>query len=89
MAKASKPSAKDDQPLTFEAALARLEEIAAKLEDGNLALDEAITLAEEGLTLSAYCDTQLTAAQGKVEQLVSRMGAATVEPFPNTGEEEE
>ena len=36
---------------TFEQALARLEEIAARLESGELALEEAIALAEEGLKL--------------------------------------
>jgi len=77
---------------TFEKALARLEEIAARLEAGDLALEEAIALAEEGLKLSQFCEKQLTEAEGKVEQLVERMGAVGVEPLrteAGSGAEEE
>jgi exodeoxyribonuclease VII small subunit len=75
---------------TFEQALARLEEIAARLESGEPALEEAIALAEEGLKLSQYCEKQLTEAEGKIEQLVERMGAVGVEPLEHTaGEDEE
>ncbi len=66
---------------SFEDALARLEEIANRLESGELALDEAIALAEEGLKLSQFCEKQLTEAEGKIEQLVERMGAVAVEPM--------
>jgi len=66
---------------TFEQALERLEEIAAKLEAGDLALEDAIALAEEGLKLSQFCEEQLTQAEGKIEQLVERMGTVSVEPL--------
>jgi exodeoxyribonuclease VII small subunit len=86
--KPKRPS-KDEQPKSFETALTRLEEIAAQLEDGSLALDEALALSEEGMKLSDYCEKQLTEAQGKVEQLIERMGAAATEPFAATQEDEE
>lgn len=74
---------------TFERALARLEEIAERLESGELALEEAIALAEEGLKLSQYCEKQLAEAEGKIEQLVERMGAVGVEPLAAAGGEDE
>ena len=81
--KAAKPSP------TFEDALSRLEEIAGKLEGGDLALEKAIALAEEGLALSQFCEKQLTQAEGKIEQLVERMGAVELEPLGDETEKEE
>jgi exodeoxyribonuclease VII small subunit len=72
---------------SFEAALARLEEIAARLESGELPLEEAIALAEEGRQLSETCERQLTEAEGKIEQLVERMGAVEAEPLAAATEE--
>jgi exodeoxyribonuclease VII small subunit len=71
----------------FEQALARLEEIAACLESGELALEEAIALAEEGLKLSQLCERQLTEAEGKIQQLVERMGVVGLEPLRADSEE--
>jgi exodeoxyribonuclease VII small subunit len=55
------------------------------------ALEEAIALAEEGLKLSQFCEKQLKEAEGKIEQLVERMGATGVEQMEAEpeGEEEE
>jgi len=81
---------KTAEPLpTFEEALARLEEIALRLESGDLALEKAIALAEEGLKLSQFCEKQLTEAEGKIEQLVERMGAVGLAPLGDETEEEE
>ena len=77
------------EELTFEQALARLEEIAHQLESGELPLEEAIALAEEGIKLSHFCEEQLTAAEGRIQQLVERMGRPALEPLePEEGEEE-
>lgn len=84
-----KSKQKQEPELTFEQALARLEEIAHSLESGDLPLEEAITLAEEGIRLSQLCEERLTAAEGKVQQLVERMGQTELEPFePGEAEEE-
>jgi exodeoxyribonuclease VII small subunit len=81
-------SSRDSEP-TFEQALARLEEIAHELEGGELPLERAIALAEEGIKLSQLCEKQLTAAEGRIQQLVERMGRPELEPFePDEGEEE-
>jgi exodeoxyribonuclease VII small subunit len=80
---------RDESVGSFEEALARLEEIAEQLESGELPLEKAIALAEEGLKLSQFCEKQLTEAEGKIEQLVERMGAVGVEPREIGGEGEE
>lgn len=64
-----KRGARQDE-LTFEKALARLEEIVNELEGGEKGLDESIALFEEGTTLSRFCQESLDSAQGKIEKLV-------------------
>ena len=55
--------------LKFEEALARLEKIVLSLEKGELELEKALGLFEEGLELIKICDGQLKAAEQKLEQL--------------------
>ena len=60
-----------DQPApTFEAALARLEQIVQRLEKGELALEESLALYEEGVGLSRVCHAKLEEAEGKIELLM-------------------
>lgn len=66
--------AKKQEEQTFEAALARLEEIVAKLETGEVALEEAMTLYEEGVRLSALCQSKLTAAEQKMDEILELDG---------------
>jgi exodeoxyribonuclease VII small subunit len=54
----------------FETALKRLEEIVKKLENGELTLDSALQLFEEGIKLSRFCHTTLEEAERRVEVLV-------------------
>jgi exodeoxyribonuclease VII small subunit len=66
----------------FEASLAKLEEIVAQLERGDLSLEDSVKLFEEGTRLSAECRKQLEEAEGKVELLVKqRDGSMKREPF--------
>ncbi len=51
----------------FEEALKRLEEIARKLEDENIALDDAINLYEEGMKLVDFCSKKLQEAKNRVK----------------------
>lgn len=51
----------------FEEALLRLEEIVKSLEAGDLALDGAITLFEEGVRLAAHCTRLLDEAEKRIE----------------------
>ncbi|MCK9419803.1 MAG: exodeoxyribonuclease VII small subunit [Nitrospirae bacterium] len=70
----------------FERALARLEEIVQKLEQGDLPLEQSLKLFEEGIRLSRICNTRLEEAERKVEILLKdKAGNMVAKPF----EEEE
>jgi exodeoxyribonuclease VII small subunit len=67
---------------SFEESLTKLEEIVKQLERGDLALEDAVRLFEEGSRLSAECRRQLEEAESRVEVLVKqRDGAMKREPF--------
>ncbi len=53
---------------SYESAFARLEEILHLLEVGELPLEEALTLYEEGATLTTYCNRKLEEAELRVRQ---------------------
>ena len=55
--------------LSFEAALARLEEIVRTLERGEAPLDPSIELYQEGDRLRRHCEARLKAAQARIEQI--------------------
>ena len=55
----------------FEQAILELESIVHQLESGDLSLEETLKQFEHGMKLSQFCQTALTDAQKKVEQLKS------------------
>lgn len=57
------------EPLAFEEALGRLDETVAALEDGQLQLDDALALFEEGVRLSRRCQELLDRAELRVQRL--------------------
>jgi exodeoxyribonuclease VII small subunit len=61
---------------TFEEAQEELEQIVARLEQGQASLDEALALWQRGEELYAFCRAKLDAAQGKVEELARRVEEA-------------
>jgi len=67
------------ESLTFEQALAELEQIIGKLEAGQLALDEALALFERGQQLTAWCGAQLDNAELKIQKLVPDLGGDALE----------
>jgi len=71
--------------LSFEEALARLEEIVQRLEEGDLPLQEALALYEQGVALSRRCQDLLDEAELRVSQLVEGEEGVQEVPF----EEEE
>ncbi|HKL65588.1 MAG TPA: exodeoxyribonuclease VII small subunit [Roseovarius sp.] len=52
--------------LSFEQAMAELEEVVGRLERGDVALDESIKLYERGAALKKRCETKLKEAEEKV-----------------------
>ncbi len=59
----------DLSALSFEDALKRLEVIVARLESGDAALEESITLYSEGDALRAQCEKRLNDAQARIEKI--------------------
>jgi exodeoxyribonuclease VII small subunit len=55
--------------LSFEEALRELEAIVARLETGDAALDESITLYTRGEALRAQCEARLKDAQARIEKI--------------------
>jgi exodeoxyribonuclease VII small subunit len=70
------------EPTSFESAQRELEQIVQRLESGETALDEAIALWERGEELYRFCLGKLDSAQGKIEQLASRVEAAARDADP-------
>jgi exodeoxyribonuclease VII small subunit len=56
--------------MSFEAALKELEGIVARLEQGEVDLEDSITLYERGQVLKAHCEKKLKAAEGRLEKIV-------------------
>jgi exodeoxyribonuclease VII small subunit len=65
----------------FEDCLQRLEKIVNELERGDIALEQALKLFEEGVQLSNSCRKELEEAEGKVEILLKQNGKLQAEPF--------
>jgi exodeoxyribonuclease VII small subunit len=61
-----------DRPVTdlsFEEALRELETVVARLERGDVALEESIALYERGAALKAACDNKLSEAEEKIARI--------------------
>ena len=56
----------------FEGAIAELETIVKKLEEGDLALEQSLALYERGVQLSRFCHARLEAAERRIEILNER-----------------
>lgn len=67
--------------MSFEDALAELEQIVRRLEAGQVKLDEAIMSYERGALLKQHCERKLNEAQQRVERIaIGPDGAITAEP---------
>jgi exodeoxyribonuclease VII small subunit len=80
-----------DEPLSYEAASARLEAIIKRLDSGEAGLRETLELCSEGRTLVEHCAAELEAVgQGleelRLDDLVARLeaGAGVGQPQPPT-----
>ena len=70
-----------EQEQSFESSLALLERIVGRLESGDLPLERALELFEEGVALARRCQSQLGDAERKVEILLRERGEIKVAPF--------
>lgn len=71
----SKPTQKAVEELSYEEALAELEEIVTVLESEQSQLEDAIRLFERGQALASRCGVLLEAAELKVRQVVGEDAA--------------
>jgi len=76
---ATAPAVED---LSFEAALAELEDIVSRLEQGEVDLEDSIALYERGNALRAHCEKKLKGAEARLEKIVlGPEGAKGTEPM--------
>ena len=59
----------DIKGLSFEQAVAELENIVSRLERGDVALDQSIAIYERGEALKKHCETLLNAAESRIEKI--------------------
>jgi exodeoxyribonuclease VII small subunit len=71
----------DIAAMSFEDALAELEQIVRRLEGGQVKLDEAILSYERGAQLKRHCERKLNEAQQRVDRIViGPDGTVSTEP---------
>jgi exodeoxyribonuclease VII small subunit len=73
----------------FEECLQKLESIVDELEKGNVPLEQALKLFEQGIELSNTCRKELEEAEGRVEILLRQNGKLQAESFEPSAERSE
>ncbi|MEC8443062.1 MAG: exodeoxyribonuclease VII small subunit [Pseudomonadota bacterium] len=70
----------------FENALAELEALVARMESGELSLEDSLAAFEKGIGLTRQCQQALTSAEQRVQLLLERNGQSEAHPFHGEGE---
>ncbi|UTA47512.1 exodeoxyribonuclease VII small subunit [Simiduia sp. 21SJ11W-1] len=65
----------------FEQSLAALEALVARMEEGDLSLEESLKAFEEGVQLTRECQARLQAAEQRVNLLLEKNGELSLEPL--------
>ncbi|MBN2533805.1 MAG: exodeoxyribonuclease VII small subunit [Spirochaetales bacterium] len=77
---------------SFEERLTRLEGISEEIQDGKLPLEKAVSLFEEGISLSRGLEKELAKIERKIEILINKPDRKETRPelelFPELNEEE-
>ncbi|AIM15556.1 MULTISPECIES: exodeoxyribonuclease VII small subunit [Neobacillus] len=68
----------NEKNITFEEAMAKLEQIVEKLEEGDIPLEEAIIYYKEGMELSKLCHDKLKSAEKQLTQIITEDGRKEV-----------
>jgi exodeoxyribonuclease VII small subunit len=77
----AKRSLPDVSAMSFEDALAELEQIVRGLESGQQKLEDAINAYERGVALRRHCESKLEEAEARVQVIVQRAdGTLTTRP---------
>jgi exodeoxyribonuclease VII small subunit len=64
----------EKEPLTFEESMKSLEELVEKLEKGDVPLEEAISMFQEGMKLSKECHDRLQKVEKQMTEVLSEDG---------------
>ncbi|MDR1616412.1 MAG: exodeoxyribonuclease VII small subunit [Syntrophomonadaceae bacterium] len=64
---------KAENPLTFEEALAKLEQITEHMESGSAGLTESLAAFQEGMKLLVFCQNELEKAEGTIKELMENV----------------
>ena len=80
-----KPADKAVEAMSFEEAMAALEQVVSKLERGDVPLDQSIELYERGAALKTHCEKRLKAAEEKVSQITLGEGGVPKGTVPVIG----
>jgi len=76
------PTSEPEETLTFEQAMARLEEIVRLLESGELSLEETVRLYGEGQRLRQFCEQKLNEAEKRIKMVtLAENGRIEVKDF--------
>jgi len=70
-----------ENELKFEDAMIQLEDIVGELEHGDVPLEKAIELFQEGMKLSQLCSQKLEQVERKIEMIVEEDGELRKKPF--------
>jgi exodeoxyribonuclease VII small subunit len=71
MAKSTKSDNNNEK--SFEESLEKLENIVTEMESGNVPLDKALSMYEEGINISQYCLKELDKAELKLKKLTKKL----------------
>ncbi|RKN84692.1 exodeoxyribonuclease VII small subunit [Paenibacillus ginsengarvi] len=82
-------SGEKENGVSFEEAMDKLEKIVAKLENGDVPLEKAIELFQEGMSLSHLCGQKLEQVERKIETLLEENGSFVKKPFQPVTDERE
>jgi exodeoxyribonuclease VII small subunit len=80
-------STNEETTLSFEQAIEKLEHIVSMLESGDVPLEKAIELYQEGMRLSHLCGQKLEQVERKIEMLVEGENGLSKKPFQPAAED--
>jgi len=77
----AKKSTSNSETFDFEQALAELEQLVERMEQGELSLEQSLKDFEHGIALTRACQGALKEAEQKVQILTRQSGQEELEPF--------
>jgi exodeoxyribonuclease VII small subunit len=84
----SKPAKSKSPDLSFEDALAQIEQIIDRIESGEIGLEQSLAEYERGVGLINHCRGRLEGARQQIEDLTRKLQSAD-EPISGAGDEQE